>query len=199
MSQLLETIKCKDGKLINIEFHQFRFENAQKECYGVSSKINLFEEINIPETSRKGLFRCRITYSKQIEKIEFLKHNYREIRSLKLVEDKEIDYHLKFADRRNLQDLFEQRGDCDDIIIVKNGFVSDSFAANIVLFDGENWITPNTPLLPGTQRAKLIKEKKISEQRITAADIWKYETVGLINALNDLEEMPIIKTEMVFR
>lgn len=199
MCLLLETIKCKDGKLVNLEFHQSRFESAQKEHFGVSPKINLYKEINIPESLRKGLFRCRVSYSTQIDKIEFLQHNYREIRSLKIVEDKEIDYHLKYADRKRLQELFDKRGNCDDIIIVKNGFISDSFAANIVLFDGKNWVTPDTPLLSGTQRAKLLKEKKITEQRIRLEDLWNYKKTGLINALNNLEEMPTIKTDMVYR
>jgi 4-amino-4-deoxychorismate lyase len=198
MCQLLETIKCKDGKLVNLEFHQSRFENAQKEYFGIIPKIKLLQEIKIPETAKTGLFRCRVTYSKQIDKVEFLQYNYRNVKSLKIVEDKEIKYHFKYTDRKKLQALFEQRGDCDDIIIVKNGFVSDSFAANIVLFDGENWITPDTPLLYGTQRARLLKEKKIFESRVTIDDISSYKKIGLINALNNLEEMPVIETDQVF-
>jgi len=192
MYQLLETIKCNNGKLFNMEFHQARFEKAFKEYFKMSTKINLFECIEIPEFAKSGLFRCRVTYSEQIEKIEFIPHQYREIKSLKLLEDNEIDYHFKYAERERLQQLFGNHGDCDDIIIVKNGCVTDSFAANLVFFDGKKWWTPDTPLLAGTQRKKLLTEGQIFERRITTSDISKYSKVGLINALNDFDEMPVI-------
>ena len=192
MSRLFETIKCIDGKLFNMEFHQARFENACMEYFGISAEIKLIERIEIPDFAKKGLFRCRVTYTSQIEKIEFIPHQYREIKSLKLVEVNEIDYHFKYADRERLQQLFRNRGDCDDIIIVKNGCVTDSFAANLVFFDGLKWWTPDTPLLAGTQRKKLLTEGKIFERRIPTSDISKYSKVGLINALNDFNEMPLI-------
>ena len=197
MSLLLETIKCKNGKLINLEFHQARLDNVQMECFG-SKTIDLLNEIIIPKIAREGLFRCRVSYYKEVEKIEFIPHIYREIKSLKIVEDKEIDYHLKYANRVKLQKLFDQRENCDDIIIVKNGFVTDSFAANIILFDGKKWITPDTPLLPGTQRAKLIAEGKITEKSITSKDLFGFKKVGLINALNDMNEMPVIEISQVY-
>lgn len=198
MYPLLETIKCADGKLFNIEFHQARFEKAQKEYFGISPKIKLNTEISIPETAKNGLFRCRVTYSERIDSIEFFPYKTRKINSLKLVESNEIDYKYKYADRGKLNQLFEKRGICDDIIILKNGYITDSFVANPVFFDGEKWFTPDTPLLPGTQRAKLLQERKIFEIRITPQDLTKYQKVGLINALNNLEEMQIITCENIF-
>ncbi len=197
MCPLLETIKCKDGKLFNTEFHQTRFEKAQKEYFGISPKTKLTEEIIIPEFAKNGLFRCRVTYSEQIEMIEFFPYQFRKINSLKLVEDNTIDYRYKYTDREKLNRLFEKRGNCDDIIIVKNGCITDSFVANLVFFDGEKWITPNTPLLPGTQRAKLLQEEMIFENRITNQDLYKYKKVGLINALNNFEEMQIVSCENI--
>jgi 4-amino-4-deoxychorismate lyase len=175
-----------------MEFHQARFEKACLEYFGISAEIKLIERIEIPDYAKTGLFRCRVTYTSQIEKIEFIPHQYREIKSLKLIEDNEIDYHFKYADRERLQQLFRNRGYCDDIIIVKNGCVTDSFAANLVFFDGVKWWTPDTPLLAGTQRKKLLTEGQIFERRITTSDISKYSKVGLINALNDFDEMPLI-------
>ncbi len=198
MCPLLETIKCKDGKLFNLEFHQARFENSQKEYFGISTKIKLSKEIEIPEFAKTGLFRCRLTYTKQIDLIEFFPYKYREINSLNLIEDNEIDYNYKYFNREKLNKLFTKRGNCDDIIIVKNGCLTDSFVANLVFFDGEKWFTPDTPLLPGTQRAKLLREEKIVECRITINDLPKYQKVGLINALNDMEEMQIISRENIY-
>jgi len=199
MFPLLETIKCNNGKLFNMEFHQARFEKAFREYFKTSLKINLFECIEIPEFAKSGLFRCRVTYSEQIEKIEFFPHQYREIKRLKLLEDNDIDYRFKYAGRERLNRLFENRGICDDILIVRNGCITDSFAANPVFFDGEKWWTPNTPLLEGTQRAKLLEENKIFECKITPGDISKYKKAGLINALNDMDEMPQIEIENIFQ
>ncbi len=198
MSPLLETIKCKDGKLCNLELHQVRLENAQREYFGVLQNSKLTEEIIIPEFAKNGLFRCRVTYSKQIEMVEFFPYQYRKINRLKLVEDNEIEYRYKYADREKLKLMFEKRGNSDDIIIVKNDCLTDSFAANLIFFDGEKWWTPDTPLLPGTQREKLLKEGKIFECRIFIDDLSNYKKVGLINALNDLTEMQIVACENIF-
>jgi 4-amino-4-deoxychorismate lyase len=181
-----------------MEFHQARFEKTFSEYFKTSPKINLSECIEIPEFAKNGLFRCRVTYSEQIEKIEFIQYQHREVKSLKLVEDHDIDYHLKYSDREKLNLLYEKRGSCDDILIIKNGCITDSFAANPVFFDGKKWWTPDTPLLAGTQRAKLLVENKIFECRITCVDISKYKKVGLINALNDFDEMPVIEIENIF-
>ena len=198
MSQLLETIKCKDGKLINISFHNFRFNKSRNEYFGTSGKINLEDIIEIPENFKNGLFRCRILYSETIDKIQFLPHQIREIKSLKLVRNNVIGYSFKYTDRKRLDELFKEKGNCDDILIVKNGCITDSYTANSVFYDGLKWWTPNTPLLPGTQRARLIDEGKIFECRITPEDFSKYEKVGLINAMQDLEEMPKISINKVF-
>lgn len=198
MSQLLETIKCKNGKLFNLYWHNSRFNKARKEHFGLFNEIDLGEVITIPENSKKGMFRCRILYSKTIDKIEFIPHLFREIKNLKLVEANEIDYKFKYSNRKNINELLEKRGVCDDIIIVKNNSIADSSTANLLFFDGQKWWTPDAPLLPGTKRAKLIDENKISVCRITLQDISKYKKVGLINALWDMEEMPVILTENIY-
>ena len=198
MSQLLETIKCKNGKLFNISFHNSRFNKSRNEYFKTSGKINLEDIIEIPENFKNGLFSCRILYSETIDKIEFLPHQIREIRSLKLVRNDVIDYHFKYFNRKKLDELFEQRAKYDDILIVKNNCITDSYTANSVFFDGLKWWTPDTPLLPGTQRARLINEGKILECRITPKDLSKYEKVGLINAMQDLEEMPVMLVEKIY-
>ena len=70
---LLETIKCIDGELYNLEFHQARFDLARKNLFSNTYQIILAEVIYISDAHKTGLFRCRITYSKKIEKIEFFK------------------------------------------------------------------------------------------------------------------------------
>lgn len=197
MSPLIETIKLKDGKLYNLEYHTRRFLKACRNYFGVTADQNLLYSIKIPEDKKQGLYRCRIIYSPKIEKIEFIPHEYRKIQKLRLIEDNHIDYQYKYLDRSSLETLFDKKGDCDDIIIVKKDCLTDSFTANILFFDGQNWYTPDTPLLKGTQREKLIHEKQIFECRITPSDLCNYKTAGLINALQDLEEMPVIEINSI--
>ncbi|MCG6186713.1 aminotransferase class IV [Maribellus maritimus] len=197
MSPLFETIKCKNGKLFHLKWHNARMNSARKEAFHISEEINLSSYIKIPEHCKIGLFRCRVTYSEQIEKIEFLPHRYRKIESLKLIEDNKVDYHLKYANRSALQELFEKRKDCDDILIVSKGYITDSFTANVIFFDGKKWWTPNTPLLKGTQRERLLYKKQIEVCKISPEDLNKYTKVGLINALQDFENMPVIKRKNI--
>jgi 4-amino-4-deoxychorismate lyase len=143
------------------------------------------------------LFKCRVIYSKSIEKIEFLPYSFRQIKTLRLVENNGIDYSNKYADRTELDNLFSQKGECDDIIIVKNGLITDSFAANLVFYDGEKWWTPDSPLLKGTKREKLLEEKTISACKIEVSDLHKYSRVGLINAMIEFDAMPVIRIENI--
>lgn len=88
--------------------------------------------------------------------------------------------------------LYEQRGTCDDIMIVKNGCITDSYNANLIFFDGRLWWTPDTPLLAGTQRARLLDEKRIFPRRIMPGDLVQFEKAGLINAMLNMNDMPIV-------
>lgn len=197
MSPLLESIKLKDGRLHNLKYHQLRMNGAMAELFTDAPEIDLNKHIQISEQCRTGLFKVRILYGPAIERVEFEAYQRRTIRSLKIVHHESIDYHLKFTDRQILQELYAQRGDCDDIIIIKNGWVTDAFAANLLFFDGQKWVTPNSPLLKGTQRQFLLNEGIISEKEIREDEISGYSKVGLINAMVGFEEMPVIPVEKI--
>lgn len=192
MCQLLESLKLKDGRIQNPEFHQNRMNRSLKELYPEAEEINLDSVISIPENCKSGLFKVRVLYRGSVEKVEIEPYQFRTIESLKVVHHESIDYHLKYSDRRILQELFAQRGNCDDIIIVKNGFVGDSFAANLLFFDGKYWFTPTTPLLKGTKRQFLLQQGIILEREIKVDGIAGFQKVGLINALVDFDEMPVV-------
>ncbi len=197
MFQLIETIKCSNGNLSNPGYHTIRFNKSRRECFRTESEINLADVIHVPKKAKYGLYKCRILYSEEIEKIEFIPHEYRKVESIKMVEDNEINYSFKYTERKNLEYLFEKRADCDDILIVKNGWITDSFSANVVFYDGTKWWTPGTPLLCGTQRARLINEGKISVCNISRNDIPKFKLAGLINAMQDLKNMPVIPVDRI--
>ena len=197
MCQLVESIKLKDGVIQNLEYHQMRMNRSMDELFPKREKINLATVISIPDNFASGIFKVRVLYGNSVQKIEIEPYTFRTIQSLKVVHHESVDYHLKYTDRQILQELFAQRENYDDIIIAKNGLVTDSFAANLLFFDGETWVTPNSPLLKGTKRQLLIDQGFVFEKKIRLEDIRSYQKIGLINAMIDLEEMPVIAVEKV--
>ena len=196
MSHLLETIKLENGKLVNLSYHNQRFNKARRELFSLPEQ-DLTELIQIPEDCTQGLFRCRVLYGQEIEKVEFIPHHPRIMTSLKVVHDDSIDYTYKYADRTQLQKLYDQRENADEIIIVKNGSVTDCFIGNLVFFDGKNWLTPDQPLLRGTQRQRLLELGLIKEARITEHELFNFELAGVINVFYDLGNMPRIKPQQI--
>ena len=191
MFQLFEAIKVENGKLFNIEYHNERLNRSRKELFGIQGFIDLKEAVKIPKDIGKGLYKCRVVYDKKINKIEFLPYIKPKIKTLKIIECNDIDYKYKYLDRTKIEELLKQKGEAGDILIVKNGLVTDTSIANICFYDGRKWITPDKPLLKGTKRAKLLKEGLISEEKITQKDIKKFKKASLINAMLDLEDVQI--------
>jgi len=188
MCLLFETIKVKNKNLQNIEYHNSRLNRSRKELFGADDFIYLENIIKIPSSLSDDVYKCRVIYDKKIEKIEFEPYKPRIIRSLKLVECNDIEYSFKYHDRSMINELFEKRGDCDDILIIKNGRVTDTSVSNIILFNGKQWVTPSHPLLFGTKRQKLLDEGKIISKKIKSEDISKYQGARLINSMLDPED-----------
>ncbi len=197
MSQYFETIQLLNGELKNLEFHQERFERTRSEKLGLKNHPLLVEVIQLPRGLEQGVLKCRVIYKKEIERIEYEPHRTHKIRSLKLVFSDTIEYGFKYTDRNELELLFHQREDCDDILVVKKGCITDSFYANVVFWDGKMWMTPDTPLLPGTMRASLLKKGLIMEGRITPEDLAGFQKLKLINAMNDLQGAPEIPIDSI--
>ena len=183
MSRLIESIKLDDGRFLRLHYHQNRVDRSMEDLFQLKNAFNLSTELMNQKHPKSGLFKCRIVYEKQIEAIEFLPYEPRKIESLKVVHDQTIDYPYKFEDRTKIDALFEQRQFCDDVLIVKNGFVTDSSFSNIIFFDGYKWVTPNTPLLKGTMRQFLIEAAEIKEQPVTIQDIPSFKSFRLINSM----------------
>ncbi len=197
MSPYIETIRIQDGELKNLPYHQARFEWTRRSELGLESHPDLYQMIRSHKGLAFGLLKCRIRYGKEIEGIEFEPYTRRVLSSLKVVEANHISYGFKYSDRTALENLYAQRGTCDDILIIKNGCVTDSYVANIVFWNGEGWFTPDLPLLPGTKRASLLDLGQIETARITEQDLPLYQKVRLINAMNNLEEGSEIPMERV--
>ncbi|WP_294964358.1 aminotransferase class IV family protein [Sulfurimonas sp.] len=179
----LETIKSLDGEIFNILYHQRRYESVLKSL-GVSDFKNLKEFLNPPAS---GLYRCRLSYDEQEINITYHKYKKRDIKSIKLVYDDEIDYSKKYSDRSALDNLFKKKENCDEILIVKNSLITDTTIANVVFYNDGLWYTPKKPLLKGTTRARLLDAGKIIEKDIYVKDLKDYSKVALMNAMIDFD------------
>ena len=152
MDELLfiETIRVEDGTFVRPELHLQRMRQTVREAYGVASGFDLADG-SIPLQHRKGTVKCRIVYGRSLSEISFAPYVPREIRSLRLVAaDDELDYHLKYADRSALARLLQRRDDCDEILIVRDGAITDTSYSNVAFFDGRKYVTPDTFLLYGS-------------------------------------------------
>ena len=182
MTLLLETIRISDGTPQNLSLHEERMNASRRKLLGSPGAISLAEHISVPNDCLTGVYRCRLIYEESIISIEFSPYRTAAIRTLKVVHADDIDYSLKYLDRTCLTSLID-REVADDVLIIKNGFVTDTSYSNIVFTDGRKWITPDTPLLQGTMREKLLLDGTIIEERITVDDLGRFTHFRLINAM----------------
>lgn len=183
MFRLLESIRLQNGNFHRLNYHQQRMDRSVKELSGQRNAVSLMEALkkyNVPKT---GLYKCRVVYSDKIETVEFIPYEIKPVNSLRIVYDQEVKYEHKYQNRDSLNALLSQRQYCDDILIVKNGFVTDSSYSNVIFYDGVNWITPAAPLLRGTMRQFLLDTAEIKAEPVAVQDIPSFKKFRLINSM----------------
>ena len=189
MFPLFETLAVKDGQILNIEYHQARYERSLH-AYYAHQRIQIFDlaqMLQIPSACHQGLFRCRLDYNHQLVQAAYYPYQQRHLRRFKPIICNDIDYHLKYSNREQLNVLFAQRGEYAEIMIIKDGKITDCSIGNLIFKKENQWFTPDSPLLTGTQREKLLAEGKIIECPIRIEELPQFSEVRLINALNPLE------------
>jgi 4-amino-4-deoxychorismate lyase len=197
MSLLIESIKLVDGKFCNLFYHEQRMLRSLHMLCGLEEEFNLehfLSELAVPD---KGLFKCRIEYDDTTRQVEFVPYTPKVVQSLKVVEHDRISYEFKYKDRKTIDKLFGLRGDCDDILIVKKGYVTDSSYSNVVFRKGKEWFTPWSALLKGTMRQNLIDNNKIQTEEIQLRDIRSFDTCKLINAMFEFDGPEIDVSKIV--
>lgn len=195
--KFIETIQVKKREFQNIHFHNQRLNQARQNVLKKTNDWQLEKLISIPDHLTDDIYKCRIVYSEDIHSVIFEPYQIRPIHSLKAVYHSSIDYNYKYLNRDLLHHLFEQKGSCDDILIIKNGFVTDSYYCNVAFFYKKNWYTPTAPLLKGTQRAALIEKNIIEEKDILIDDLHIFSKVRLFNAMMEWENAPEISIKEI--
>jgi 4-amino-4-deoxychorismate lyase len=197
MCLLVDSIKIQDRVPQNLNYHNARLNNSRHELFGKSDRIDLRNVLHIPIDLTDDVYKCRVIYKEAILSQEYLRYTPRIIKTLRLVADDDIDYTHKYLERSQLDKLRESSG-TDDILIVKNNFITDASSANVVFFDGRSWLTPSKPLLKGTKRQQLLDKRIIHEEDISMNNLKRFQKCVLINAMLDLEEENFIPMDHIF-
>ena len=177
---LLETIRIENGVPLHLAWHNRRFNQARRELFGAREELDLADLLG--EIPPNGLYRCRALYTLYIEKVEFLPYSSRLPRSFALTEF-DGDYRYKYADRSVFERLRALRPGVEELILCREGLLTDTTIANIALRRGDTWYTPRRPLLKGTTRARLLEEGKLIEADIPCDEIFGYDELALMNAM----------------
>ena len=184
----IETIEVFNGHFTHPLLHLKRMKDTLEEMGATGPKLPVLTDEIIPSDMKKEKVKCRILYNTESYEISYSKYSPKHPQFLKLVYTDDIDYHLKYADRSELISLLKQKENCDDILIVKKGEITDTSYSNVILYDGKQYITPRSFLLNGTRRQLLLSQKTIHEEKITPHDLKRFKSLYLINAMLDLKD-----------
>ena len=175
-----------DGAIKLLPYHQTRLERTLAHCCPGTRSFSLSEVLADRPTS-PGVVKIRVVYGAEgVTEVGYAPYAVRHIRRLQLVADDTIDYTYKSTDRSHLVALALQKDEADEVIIVKNGLLTDTSYSNIALYDGSGWFTPRLPLLRGTMRQYLLDQGRLREADIRPEDLAGFQKVALINAMMPL-------------
>ena len=185
--QFVETIKIKEGEAQAIAYHQERLERTLRHFFPSLCNATSMPSLDklVAPTANMDFYKARVVYGEQgVKDITYAAYAMREIRSLQVVENDAITYNYKSTDRSSLNALVAQKGDCDEIIIVKHGLLTDTSFTNLAICDGKH-------LLLGTKRAALLDKGVIQEADITLNDLRNAVKVSLFNAMIEFGEREV--------
>jgi 4-amino-4-deoxychorismate lyase len=162
--------------------------------WGLSDELNPASAIApVLEKNPIGLYKVRVLYDQYIRKVEAVPYVRRAFASVALLDGGSMVYAHKSVKRTELDALesFAKESGADTALIAVNGRITDFCHANAAFFDGRDWYTPSSPLLPGTRRAELLEAGRLIEAEIRPEQLERYRMVSPINAMLDLNEISL--------
>jgi 4-amino-4-deoxychorismate lyase len=196
-TRCIETIRVENQKIYNLKYHNDRLNYTRNQLWNFEDKWDLAQLITIPADLPAARYKLRIAYQQQIENIRWEPYTQRTVNSIQLVYDDQVAYAHKYDRRDHLTQLYALRENADEILIVKNGMVTDAYFYNVAFYDGTQWYTPDTPLLPGTQRAFLLDTGTIQSNPISVDMLPNFKVLRLFNALNPWETAPELSIHQI--
>jgi 4-amino-4-deoxychorismate lyase len=177
----------KDGIVLHLPEHQLRVDRTFNHFFPGIEPINL--DNILPDYPDIEKHKLRIVYDASEYTTQITPYENPSIKSLQPVTHNTISYAYKSLDRVDLATLWDKRGKADDIMIIRNGLVTDSYYANLAFYRNGLWYTPKSPLLQGVKRQVLLEQGSLTAIDIPIQTIKHYTHISLINAMLDLEEV----------
>ena len=187
MCRFIETIRAENGVIEELERHRNRISQTLKD-HGMTVFPAMENLLFNMKVHGQGRIRIRIEYGTDgyvcMEQFPYLRKKIQKLRILHFIPP---DDRYKYADRTWINSLL-LRSDADEILIIHDGRITDTSIANITFFDGSTWWTPDTPLLKGTERDRLMGMGIIQEARLSVQDLASFSGFRLINAMLPWED-----------
>ncbi len=197
MCLFIETICYEQGNFQQIGRHNDRFNRTRKQFFGLQTTSQLELLLSVPPHLKNETIKCGVTYGTEIVSVEYNLYKIRPVHSLQMVGNDTIDYSYKYFDRTLINSLFELKGQSDDILIIKNGLITDTSYANIIFRRGEIWYSPKNPLLRGTRLESYIGEGRVTPALLHPEDLILFSEARIINAMISIENSPVIPIENI--
>lgn len=193
MCLFIETICYEHGCFQQLERHNERFNRTRLQFFGLQTPLQLKSLLFVPAGLKDATVKCTITYGAEIIGIEYNLYHIRPVSSLQMVADDTIDYAYKYADRTKLNLLFNLKRQSDDILIIKNGMITDTSYANIVFKKDDKWYSPSNPLLKGTRIDSYFHEGSVTPALLRPSDLPLFSEARIINAMISIGNSPVIQ------
>lgn len=189
MTEFLETICFEEGNACCLQEHEARMNATRRHFWPDEAPLQLASFVT-PQ-SDKGRLRCRVVYHREIVSVNYYPYTPRPVHSLQCIDIGTGEYAYKYADRSMLDAWYAQRGEADDVLLLRNGLLTDTSIANVALWNGSEWHTPEKPLLAGTHRARLLQNGVLKPRLLRVEDLDSYETIVLFNAMLHFGEVQL--------
>jgi len=189
MFLLFETIAVIDFVPHRLEYHQDRMDRSYMHFYKKANPFNLKSLFDKKLVLSSCVYKWKIEYNEQNIHSTLTEYIPRHINTVKFIKiNADFDYSYKFVNRTYFDLLKTENHEFDELIFVKNGFLTDATYANVVLehINTGELHTPIIPLLNGTKRQSLINDKKVILKSINVENIFEYKRILFINAMLDL-------------
>lgn len=198
MYPLFETIAIVNFDAPYIAFHQQRMNESFLHLFHQPNCVQLDEVLKQTSISSAQLYKWRIEYGVDGYRSTIELYQPRVIQKISFHEiSADFDYSLKYNNRLLFEEIKQQYPLCDEVILLKNGFLTDSLYANLVVeFKNDAGLyTPSTPLLKGTHRKRLLEEGLLKEKSIKIDEISDVKSILFINAMVNFENAPCVKLD----
>ncbi len=184
----LETIRVQDGHARHVADHIDRMRCTALHFGFTAPALPADLDALVPHTLRTGIVRCRIVYGHTLREITFTPYRRRRLERLIAVDAGVMDYAFKYADRSPLARPQIPLTEADELLFVRGGYVTDTSYTNLILRRGDELVTPDTFLLDGTCRSRLLRTAQVRTAQVRLSDLPAYDELLLVNAMMPLDE-----------